>query len=86
MISQAVAGAAGAAGYGFFSDGIDSIASISVSSTIDFAVGEFGIAAQSVVGVGPEPLSFAIWTGLLLVTGGSIYHRSRAGGADQSGL
>lgn len=46
-VSQSVAGYAGAAGYGFYGTGGSQISSIQVDSSglVDFAVGEFGIAA-----------------------------------------
>jgi hypothetical protein len=42
-----VDGNAGATYFGFYATAPDTIASITVSSTVDFAVGEFGIAANS---------------------------------------
>ena len=43
-VTQNVQGNAGAAGYGFYGTGGSTIATITVTSGIDFAVGEFGIA------------------------------------------
>ena len=47
VVSQVVQGMAGAAGYGFYATGGSQISSIQVTSVqqIDFAIGEFGIAA-----------------------------------------
>jgi len=44
FVTQNVQGNAGAAGYGFYGTGGSTIATITVTSGIDFAVGEFGIA------------------------------------------
>ena len=45
----AVDGFAGASYYGFYSTGSDTISSVTVSSGVDFAIGEFGIASSSAV-------------------------------------
>jgi hypothetical protein len=58
-ISQDVDGSGGASYYGFYTtDALDPILSITVSSAVDFAVGEFGISKTAAV---PEPGTFAIW-------------------------
>ncbi|MHC4488658.1 MAG: hypothetical protein ACYS9C_09685 [Planctomycetota bacterium] len=50
-VVQNVQGNAGAAGYGFYGTGGSTIATITVTSGIDFAVGEFGIAQIPAPGV-----------------------------------
>jgi len=56
-LSMAVDGSSGAAGFGFYGDGISKIASIVVTSDVDFAVGEF----YSTAGTGvPEPSSLLL--------------------------
>jgi hypothetical protein len=63
-LTQSADGSAGAAGFGFYTDASESIVSISISSTVDFAVGEFGIAQVSDPGVVPEASSVLTWLGL----------------------
>lgn len=53
-VTQTVDGQAGAANYGFYATGGDSIMKITVSSSVDFAVGEFGI-AKEITGGQPDP-------------------------------
>jgi len=65
-VSQDVEGSAGAAGYGFYTDGA-ALTKISVSSAVDFAVGEFWVAK----GI-PAPASLG-----LLGLGGLINGRRR---------
>jgi len=45
-VTQSVQGNSGASYYGFYGTGGDTIASIAVSSTVNFAIGEFGISQQ----------------------------------------
>jgi hypothetical protein len=68
QISQTVNGYAGAAYYGFYGTGGTYISSITVTTpqSIDFAVGEFGIAKCSWPPAVPAP------AGILLVTVGSV--------------
>jgi hypothetical protein len=45
----AVAGLAGAQYFGFYSTSFGAVTSITVSSSVDFAIGEFGIGNQKLV-------------------------------------
>jgi len=63
-----VNGSGGANGWGFFTNG-GSLTSITVSSNVGFAVGEFGIAAA------PEPATLAVFG--LMAVGGLGYVRRR---------
>jgi hypothetical protein len=58
-ISQQVSGAAGAAGVALYGTGGSTITSVTVSSTVDFAVGEFGASPVAAAAV-PEPTSLAL--------------------------
>ncbi|OHB62983.1 MAG: hypothetical protein A2Y77_01190 [Planctomycetes bacterium RBG_13_62_9] len=67
QISQEVDGFGGAKGYGFYTTGGSLLSSIDVTSEIDFAVGEFGIARTSGVPI-PAPAAIllgAMGTGLV---------------------
>ncbi|MDN5848715.1 MAG: PEP-CTERM sorting domain-containing protein [Nitrococcus sp.] len=55
-ITQAVAGASGASYFGFYTTGASLLSSIIVSSRVDFAIGEFGIAARQTV-----PVPATLW-------------------------
>jgi len=63
--SQDVESDGGAAYFGFYSDGTDTISSIIITSSTDFAVGEFGIAealqvpdvVQAVIDIDPDTLN-----------------------------
>jgi len=59
-LTQQIHGSSGAAGFGFYTDSFDTIQTIQVSSDVDFAVGEFGIAAGG--SVIPEPATVIIWS------------------------
>lgn len=59
-LTQAISGNGGASGFGFYTPDGDLISSITITSTEDFAIGEFAIARTSV----PEP-----GTLMLLCTG-----------------
>jgi hypothetical protein len=50
FVSQNVSGSGGAAYYGFYGTDGDLLSTITVSSSVDFAVGEFGIAAVPLPG------------------------------------
>ena len=63
-LSLSVDGSGGANGFGFYGTGGSTIASITVSSSVDFAVGEFGIAKDGVTPV-PEP-SLCLLLGIAL--------------------
>ncbi len=52
QIVQSAAGNGGATQFGFFGTGGDTLQSVTISSTTDFAIGEFGIASAGVI---PEP-------------------------------
>ncbi len=64
-VSQDVESDGGAAYFGFYADGTDTISSIMITSSIDFAVGEFGIAEtlqipdviQAVIDIDPDTLN-----------------------------
>lgn len=58
FLTASVAGSSGANGFGFHGTGGTDIVSVTISSTVDFAVGEFGI-AQAQVQV-PEPATLAL--------------------------
>jgi len=53
--SITVDGYAGAQYFGFYATGSETIATITVTSSIDFAIGEFGIAAPSLKAVALPP-------------------------------
>lgn len=67
-----VNGSAGAAGWGFYTTG-GALTSITVSSNVDFAIGEFGIAAAAV----PEPATMAVF-GLMAVGAFGVRRRLKA--------
>jgi hypothetical protein len=69
QLQAMISGQAAAAGFGFYTDASDTIASISVSSTVDFAIGEFGIAQVSVQQVVPEAQALIVWSGLIVSVG-----------------
>ena len=48
-VSQNVESDGGASYFGFYADGTDTISSITITSSTDFAVGEFGIASAQVI-------------------------------------
>jgi len=56
-ISQDVDSDGGASYFGFYADGTDTIKSITITSSIDFAIGEFGIAEAQVI---PDEIQAAI--------------------------
>jgi len=56
-VSQDVESDGGAAYFGFYADGTDTISSIMITSSTDFAVGEFGIASAQVI---PDEIQAAI--------------------------
>ena len=64
-VSQDVESDGGAAYFGFYADGTDTISSIMITSSTDFAVGEFGIAEalqipdviQAVIDINPDTLN-----------------------------
>ena len=56
QILQSASGNAGATYFGFFATGVDTVQSITISSTTDFAIGEFGI-AKAVAPAIPETTS-----------------------------
>jgi len=62
FVEQAVAGEAGAAGYGFYATSGQVLSSIAVTSSIDFAAGEFGIATTTTVAVIPAPAALLLGT------------------------
>jgi len=49
LVSQNVESDGGASYFGFYADGTDTISSIMITSSTDFAVGEFGIASAQVI-------------------------------------
>src|SRR5262249_33665596 len=92
ILTQTVVGNAGAAGYGFYATPGDSIQSITLSSAVDFAVGEFGIAAAAVAppngggeegsggggeGSVPDTASWTFALALSCVGGSSLVLRKR---------
>jgi hypothetical protein len=72
-----VSGSSGATGYGFYTDAFDTIASITVSSTVDFAIGEFGIALVDSQQAVPEASGLIVWSGLLFSVGAVVALRAR---------
>lgn len=60
-VGAAVDGDGGANGYGFYTDGLSTLSSITITSSIDFAVGEFAIAQIPA----PGALALAGLAGLL---------------------
>ena len=74
-VSQSVAGDSGASYFGFYGTGGTSVASITVSMSDDFAVGEFGISATAV------PLPPAAFMGLALLAGVGVMRRRRRSNA-----
>jgi len=65
IVSQDVDSDGGASYFGFYADGTDTLSSIIITSSIDFAVGEFGIAEalqipdviQAVIDIDPDTLN-----------------------------
>ncbi|MEO7318202.1 MAG: PEP-CTERM sorting domain-containing protein [Chthoniobacteraceae bacterium] len=76
QILQSAAGNAGATYFGFFGTGGDTVQSVTISSTTDFAIGQFGIA--NVNSAIPEPGTALFGVALL---GASL---TRRGGRRQS--
>jgi MYXO-CTERM domain-containing protein len=75
-ITQDIAGDAGAAGFGFYTSAGTTLTSVTVSSSDDFAVGEFSI-APAISSATPEPSNF-IFGGLAGLAGlGYAWRRRR---------
>jgi hypothetical protein len=74
ILTLNVDGNSGARGFGFYADPGQSLTSISISSSVDFAIGEFGAAPKQT----PEPTTLAL-AGLagLTLGGYSIVRRRR---------
>ena len=72
QIVQSADGNAGATYFGFFGTGGDTVQSVTISSTTDFAIGEFGIARGGVI---PEPGTALFGLALL----GASFARRRRG-------
>jgi MYXO-CTERM domain-containing protein len=70
-ITIPVNGSSGANGFGFYSDGVSPLTSITFSSSVDFAVGEFGIAATPV----PETSTVMGGIGLAALCGLAVWRR-----------
>jgi len=77
-VTQAVDGNGGASGYGFCASSGASIASIAVSSSVDSAVGEFGIASSSTDTPEPSAALIAAVGALAAVVGHLMKCRRRA--------
>jgi hypothetical protein len=76
QLVTSVNGLGGANGFGFYATPGSSLLSVDVSSTVDFAIGEFGIAAAQAAPV-PEPASIASASLALLGLGGWSWRRRR---------
>ncbi|MBN2024309.1 MAG: hypothetical protein JW809_16115 [Pirellulales bacterium] len=77
-VTQDIHGSSGAAGFGFYTtDLADVLSSITVSSDVDFALGEFGIARTEAVV--PEVASFGVWAGMgaIVLAAGAIRRRTK---------
>jgi hypothetical protein len=72
-----VDGFAGANGFGIYEDAGGSIVSVTISSNVDFAVGEFGINCTGGRTV-PEPASMALWSMLGLCAAGARWLRRKS--------
>ncbi len=66
MVLQSPDGNAGATYYGFYATGGDTIQTITISSAVDFAIGEFGIADLSAI---PEPGTWGSLGTVIVLTG-----------------
>jgi hypothetical protein len=76
-VTQTVDGNGGASFYGFYTTGGSLLSSITVSSTEDFAIGEFGIALARGAGV-PDTVPWAPGIASLGVVGFALLQRRRA--------
>jgi len=76
-VTQTVSGSGGASGYGFYTTDSATISSVSISSSVDYAVGEFAVAAAGVTAV-PEPASCTMLALGALSMAGYTWRRRKA--------
>jgi hypothetical protein len=62
LVSQDVDGSSGASYFGFYGTDGSLLSSIAITSSVDFAIGEFGIAAGSGAPVVPAPGAILLGT------------------------
>jgi hypothetical protein len=76
ILTLNVDGNSGARGFGFYADPGQTLTAITISSTVDFAIGEFGVAHKQT----PEPTTLALAGLAGLTLGGYSFARRRRRG------